>query len=119
MNILYKYYASILGLIRFLGIGVGNENARASTVFTITILLFLSVIANFLGANVLNLGSIVLIIIVISSFFLVYSLFSKTNIQANITNWLKSIDAKQKILAGTLSAIFAIVTTILFLKIYV
>ncbi len=118
MNLIYKYYANILGLIRFLGIGVGNEDSRASSIFTIIVVLFLTIIMKYIGFDVLSVNSFVLVVIVLSIFFLTYTTFSKQTIKNEIVNWLETKTLKERLTSIIFSFVLTISVIIIFFKLY-
>jgi len=118
MNIIFKYYANILGLIRFLGIGVGNEDSRASSVFVTILIFFFSIILKLIGFDVLSINVFILVTIVLSVFFLVYLSFSKDSIKKKILNWLETNSLQQRVISAIFSLIFTITTIIIFLRLY-
>tara|TARA_B110000027_G_C16084899_1_gene285429 strand:+ start:401 stop:760 length:360 start_codon:yes stop_codon:yes gene_type:complete len=118
MNLFKKYYASIIGLIRFLGIGVGNEHARASTIFTITFFPLIIMILNVLGVNTKELGLLLNLILILGVFFICYLLFSKDDSIETINIWLVNSSLKEKLLSGVLSLSFFLTIIIIFLKFY-
>ncbi len=118
MIFLYKYYASILGLIRFIGIGVGNEDARASSVFTVTFCAIFSIIAKSIGYNIKSFSTLLLVFLVLSIFFFVYYFFTKKKNKQKINNWLNLSSKKEKIIVGLLSLVVFITSIIISLKTY-
>ena len=118
MNLIYKYYGSILGLIRFLGIGVGNEDARASSVFTITISALSAILLKLIGFNIRNICTFFLVLFVLGTFFIVYYSFSNQKSKLKINNWLSDSSRKKKLITGIISLILLISLIIILFKIY-
>ncbi|WP_298537784.1 hypothetical protein [uncultured Algibacter sp.] len=118
MNFLYKYYASILGLIRFIGIGVGNEDARASAVFTVTFCSIFSIITKSIGYSIKSFGTLLLVFLVLSIFFFSYYFFTNKRNKQKINNWLKLSYKKEKITVGLVSLVAFITSIIISLKTY-
>lgn len=118
MNVFLKYYANILCLIRFLDIGVGNEDSKASSIFSIVLVCFCSIILNFSGINILKVSSFLLVFIVLCVFFIVYKVFSKDSIKKRIVDWLDKKTSKEKSINIIISLLFSIIVTVFFLKLH-
>lgn len=118
MNFIYKYYTCILGLIRFLGIGVGNEHARASVIFTFTLFAVINIIFRTLNIDIRRIGVFFILVFVLGLFFITYSLFSYKKSEYVINDWLNKTSFKEKIITASICLSFFIITTILFLKLY-
>jgi len=118
MIVFYRYYASILGLIRFLGIGVGNEHARASLIFTLSFFPLTVMILKLFGINTEEIKIVLNLVLSLGIFFTCYLFFSRERNIEIINLWLKKTALKEKLLTGLLSLLFFISVIIIFLKYY-
>lgn len=115
-NLLVIYYACILGLIRFLGIGVGNEHSKAASFMAGVVSMFIASITKVFGFDIKNLGSFLLVILLLSIFFIIYFVASSLKGSIRVNKWLSNNSKKKKWLIGLSCVIFTLCTTILFLK---
>ncbi len=118
MNLISKYYANILGLIRFLDIGVGNEDARASSVFTLTVSALFGILLKLIDFDIRSLGIFFLVPCVLAIFFITYYFFSKKGNKVKVENWLSNSSRKDKLTTGLISLIFFITLLITLFRLY-
>ena len=114
--IFLTFYASIIGLIRFIGIGVGNEDARASFVFTSVLTMTFSVILKIFGYDFKDFGTFFIVLMTLSIFFLIYFYYSKNLNKKKINKWLNENDTSKKLIFGSVYLILTIIITITFFK---
>jgi len=119
MSFIHKYYACILGLIRLLGIGVGNEHARASTVFSFTLYALIVMVFEAFGKNIKEIGVFLFLILILGIFLSCYFFFSKEKNILTIDNWLIKTSLKEKTITGIISLCVFLLITVFFLKFYV
>ncbi len=115
-NLLVVFYACILGLIRFLDIGVGNEHSKATLFMTGVLAMFIALITKVCGFDIRDLNSFLIVVLLLSVFFTIYFAASSPKGSRRINEWLSNNSKKEKLLLGLGCLVFTLCTTILFLK---
>lgn len=119
MNLIHKYYGSILWLIRYLGIGVGNEDSKATLFFTGVFLALIATILKVISLDIRVFGNWILILIPVTVFILLYIYFSRDTLKAKILDWLDGQTKSQRLRNTFISLLFSLLSIIFFIKIYV
>lgn len=102
-----------------MGIGVGNENSKASLAFTgIVAMIFITVLKLF-NIDIHEAGTFFILSFVLIIFFGTYLSATSNLGRKNINRWLSQTNKRDKRLIGIVCLIYAICITILFLKINV
>jgi|GEM_PF-4505040 len=112
-----RIYTSII-ITFYKSVGVPNYISAASLLLSFVILGYLGTLLNLLETNIRKMGGLIVIGIPLALFLLIYFSLSKNKIKQSYLDRYERLNSKEKILYGTLSFLFTILSGICFLKTY-
>jgi len=113
--LIFKYYSSILSLMKYTGMGLTNEHSRAVFIFTLVFFCLIGLLLNLLRVNLTKEYSLFIFVMPIS-FLIFYKIFTNENVKSDIDDAYNRMNSKNKYLTNSVSLIFTIITPILFIK---